>query len=218
MGAFLLAEASPAFQEGAIHVAVVDPCVGGSRRAIVIKTRRASYVGPDNGLLLPAALPEPLRVFEITNRSMMRREISMTFHGRDIFAPVAAHLACGQLPEECGPEITDYVKSPYGEPVFDRKTVACEILHVDRFGNIVTNLSQNSLSQHNISLRDKIVLSVGSRRFSTRIVGTFSDLRDGEVGALFGSHGFLEVAAREKSAAEKLRVTRGIPVRIHLSE
>jgi len=219
MGAFLLAEASPAFQEGAIHVAVVDPGVGSSRRAIVVKTRRAAYVGPDNGLLLPAALAEGiLRVFEITNRSMMRREVSLTFHGRDIFAPVAAHLAFGQLTEECGPEVTDYVKSPYGNAVFERKTVICEILHVDRFGNIVTNLSQNSLSQHNITLAEKLILSVGNRRFSTRVVGTFSDLREGEVGALFGSHGFLEVAAREKSAAEKLRVNPGIPVRIRLSD
>ncbi|MGA2784179.1 MAG: S-adenosyl-l-methionine hydroxide adenosyltransferase family protein [Candidatus Bathyarchaeia archaeon] len=218
MGAFLLAEAAPAFQEGAVHVAVVDPGVGGSRRAIVIKTRRAAYVGPDNGLLLPAALSDGLLgVFEITNRSMMRREISLTFHGRDIFAPAAAHLASGRLPEEFGPEITEYVKSPYSEPVFERNAVICEILHVDRFGNIVTNLSQNSLSQHNNNLTDKIILSVGSRKFSARIVGTFSDLREGEIGALFGSHGFLEVAAREKSAAEKLRVNRGIPVHIHLS-
>jgi hypothetical protein len=218
MGAFLMTEASPAFQEGTIHVGVVDPGVGGSRRPIVVKTRRGTYVGPDNGLLIPAAQASGiLKVFEITNRSMMQPTISQTFHGRDIFAPTAAHLACGQMPEECGPEIVDYVKSPYGEPVLDGRTVRCEILHVDRFGNIVTNLQKDSLSKHNVGLGEKVVLSVGSRRFSTRIVGTFSELHEGEIGAVFGSHGFLEIVAREKSAAEKLRVNRGIAVKLHLA-
>jgi hypothetical protein len=218
MGAFLLAEAAPSFPECSVHVAVVDPGVGGSRRAIVIKTRRSIYVGPDNGLLIPAAQSDGLlAVFEITNRSMMRRDISPTFHGRDIFAPAAAHLACGQSPEACGPEIADYTKSPYREPIMKGKTVSCEILHVDRFGNIATNLQQKMLSRYDFDLGERIVLSVGSRKFSARLVRTFSDLREGEVGALFGSHGFLEIVSREKSASEKLRVTRGIVVRMHLA-
>lgn len=217
MGAFLLAEAVPVFPKGSVHVAVVDPGVGGSRRGIVIKTSKAAYVGPDNGLLIPAALSEGnLKVYNITNRSMMRVEVSMTFHGRDIFAPVAAYLASGRPPEECGPEISDYQKSPYREPVFESEFVNCEILHVDRFGNVVTNLLQKPLADHDVKLTNEIVMTVGSRRFSARLVSTFSDLRDGEIGALFGSHGFLEVAAREKSAAERLQVKPGISIRIQL--
>jgi hypothetical protein len=148
---------------------------------------------------------------------MMQKKVSSTFHGRDIFAPTAAHLACGSLPETCGPEIADYVKSPYGEPIVDGKMINCEILHVDRFGNIVTNLQQSLLSEHDINLPDTIVLSVGSRKFSARLVRTFIDLREGEVGALFGSHGFLEIVSRMESAAEKLQVSRRIVVRIHLA-
>jgi len=218
MGAFLLFEAAPYFPKGTVHVAVVDPGVGGSRRAIAIRTRRGIYVGPDNGLLIPAAQSDGVMdVFELTNRLMMGSEVSSTFHGRDIFAPAAAHLACGQLPEDCGPRITDYVTSPYGDPVFGKGMVTCEVLHVDRFGNVITNLRQAHPSEQGIVLGDKILFYVGRRRFSSRLVRTFSDLREGEVGAIFGSHGFLEIVAREKSAAEKLRLKRGAVVRLHLT-
>lgn len=94
LGSFLLAGAAPYFPAGTVHVGVVDPGVGSSRRAIVVETARAVYVGPDNGLLVPAAQREGiLHVYELTNRSLMREEVSATFHGRDVFAPAAAHLA-----------------------------------------------------------------------------------------------------------------------------
>ena len=93
MGAFLLAEAVRSFPPGTVHVAVVDPGVGSSRRGIVVKTKRSTYVGPDNGLLIPSATMEGIvDVFEISNRSMMRCEVSSTFHGRDVFAPVGPVL------------------------------------------------------------------------------------------------------------------------------
>ena len=122
MGAFLLAEAARSFPSGTVHVAVVDPGVGSSRRGIVVKTKRGTYVGPDNGLLIPSANMDGIvGVFEISNRSMMGREVSSTFHGRDVFAPVAAHIACGHLPEECGPSISDYTPSPFRDPVLEEK-------------------------------------------------------------------------------------------------
>jgi len=215
MGAFLLAEAVPAFQDGAVHVGVVDPGVGGGRRAIVVKAKRGLFVGPDNGLLIPAANASGIvKVFEISNGSMMRSTVSRTFHGRDVFAPVAGHLASGRLPEECGPEVFEYVKSPYAEPAFDGKAVRAEVLHVDRFGNLVTNLQEGFLTEHGVSLPGKITLSVGSRKFSARVAGTFTDLRTGEIGVIVGSHGFLEIVARESSAAEKLRVNRAVAVRL----
>ena len=215
MGAFLLAEAAPSFPSGTVHVAVVDPGVGGDRRPIVVETKRSTYVGPDNGLLIPAAIMEGiLRVFQITNQSMIGREISSTFHGRDLFAPVAARIACGHRPEECGPSISDYLPSPFQEPVIDGKRATCEILHVDRFGNLATSLTQAHLKQLHMEIGQKIILSTGRRRIPARIVRTFSDLHDNEVGLMAGSHGFLEVACRESNAAKKLRIRRGRVVHV----
>lgn len=215
MGAFLLAEAARSFPPGAVHVAVVDPGVGSSRRGIVVKTKRSTYVGPDNGLLIPSATMEGIvGVFEISNRSMMERDVSSTFHGRDVFAPVAAHIACGHLPEECGPSISDYVPSPFHDPVLEGKSTICEILHIDRFGNLATNLTQDHLKNWHIRVGDKVTLLTGRRRIRAKFVRTFSDLRRHEVGLMLGSHGFLEIACRESNAAKRLRIRRGRVVRV----
>ena len=212
MGAFLLNRATEYFPDGAIHVGVVDPGVGSDRRGIAVETERAVFVGPDNGLMIPAARTQKiLHVYELTNRSLMRKEISATFHGRDIFAPVAAHLANGKLPNQCGSELREYVDSPFPSAKIEGKYWISKVVHVDGFGNIVTNLSRDMLKD---SLSEKISLYVGNRQFSVRFVKTYSDLRVGEVGALFGSHGFLELACREKSAAARLRVDRGVSVRL----
>jgi len=215
MGAFLLTEAAPSFPPGTIHVAVVDPGVGGGRRPIVIKTKRGTYVGPDNGLLIPSATTEGIvGVFEISNKSMIGREVSSTFHGRDVFAPVAARIACGHRPEDCGPRIRDLVPSPFHDPALDEKGVTCEILHIDRFGNLATNLTQAHLKHLHTGIGQTVTLSTGRRRINARIVRTFSDLRRNEVGLMLGSHGFLEVTYRESDAAKRLRIRRGNVVRV----
>jgi len=215
MGAFLLAEAARSFPPGTVHVAVVDPGVGSSRRGIVVKTKRSTYVGPDNGLLIPSATMEGIvDVFEISNRSMMRCEVSSTFHGRDVFAPVAARIACGHLPEECGPSILDYVPSPFHDPILEGESTTCEILHIDRFGNLATNLTQDHLKDWHTRVGNKVTLSMGRRRIHARIVRTFSDLHRNEVGLMLGSHGFLEIACRESNAAKRLKIRRGRVVRV----
>ena len=214
LGAFLLAGAASYFPSGTIHVGVVDPGVGSSRRAIVVQSRRAIYVGPDNGLLVPAAQRERiLHVYELTNRSFMRDEISTTFHGRDIFAPTAAHLACGKMPKECGPEISDYVRPSYSQPTFDGKTITCEVFHIDGFGNIVTNVS-NHIEKLELRFGDKVSLKFKKKRIPARFVRTYSDLKRKEFGILFGSHGFLEIASREASAASRVRVRIGSVVHV----
>jgi len=215
MGAFLLAEAAPFFPDGTVHVGVVDPGVGGTRRPVVIETRRAIFVGPDNGLLVPAAESSGLlEVHEITNRSMMLPEISSTFHGRDIFAPTAAHLACGEHPEDCGSKITDYVRSPYRKSTVEGRTAVCEVLHVDGFGNIVTNLTRSHLNRLHLTEGSKVTLTIRGRRLKMRITGTFADLREEEIGLILGSHGFLEIVCREANAGKRLRIKRGTIVRV----
>ena len=215
MGAFLLASAAPSFPAGSVHVAVVDPGVGSERRPIVIEARRNLYVGPDNGLLIPAAEAEGiLKVFEVANHKLMRSDVSATFHGRDIFAPVAAHLACGVQSRECGPEISHYVKPPYTQPTLDGRKAFCEVFHIDGFGNIITNLRSTHISKWNLSADQKFRISLGNRRISARCVRTYSDLKKNEFGFLTGSHGFVEIACREENAAKRIRAKTGIAVRI----
>lgn len=216
MGAFVLASAVPYFPAGTIHIGVVDPGVGSRRRPLIFETGRGLLVGPDNGLLVPAAQAEGLiHVFEISNRAIMRDEISATFHGRDVFAPTAAHLASGLSPSECGPEVADYMIPPFAQPIFNGKSITCEILHVDGFGNIVTNVSRQLFSQTSLKQGQEVSLSIGKRKFSARVVKTYSDLASNEIGVLMGSHGFLEVACREKSAAKRLRAKRTSVLRVY---
>lgn len=212
MGAYLLARAAASFPAGAVHVAIVDPGVGGSRRPIVIETARSMFVGPDNGLLVPAAQAEGiLHVYHVTNRSIISRQVSATFHGRDIFAPVAAHLACGTRAMECGVEITDFLKPSYAEPKINGKRVLCEVFHVDGFGNIVTNV-RSIQAPFNLRANRKVKISLGNKQFFARHVNTYSDLKKDEYGLLVGSHGFLEIACKEKSAAKRVRARTGMTV------
>lgn len=214
MGSFLLASASPSFPVDTVHLAVVDPGVGSARRPILVQTKRSMYVGPDNGLLIPAAQAERiLHVYEIQNRSLMRDEVSATFHGRDIFAPVAAHLACGSPPSETGAEISDCVMGSFTQPKTDGKNMICDVFHVDGFGNIITNARRTQLSQLKIEPGEKVRILLGKKRFSARYVKTYSDLEKNEYGLLVGSHGFLEVACREGSAARRVGARTGIYVR-----
>lgn len=216
MGAFLLASSTAAFPDGSVFVAVVDPGVGGERRPIVIETSRSYYVGPDNGILVPAAQWEGIRcVFKITERSLMRPDISATFHGRDIFAPVAAHIACGVSPQNCGPRITDYVNPSYSQAKVDNAGATCEVFHVDRFGNVITNLRNAQFSALKLTQKQRIRLTLGKNRMLARYVRTYSDLKaKSELGLLEGSHGFVEIAFRESDAAKRIRVKTGMPVRI----
>jgi S-adenosylmethionine hydrolase len=215
MGSLLLASATPYFPKGTVHCAVVDPGVGGERRPIVIETEGSVFVGPDNGLLIPAAERAGItQVYELTNHSLMRPEISATFHGRDVFAPAAAQLACGTPPRECGPPIYDYAKPSFVLPAFNGKSATGEVLHVDDFGNIVTNMPQEFLAKLGMNLREILQVNIGKRRFLARYVRAYSDLAGVEVGILTGSHGFLEIARRNMNASKKLKIKAGATVEI----
>jgi len=213
MGSFLLACAAPNFPAGTVHVAVVDPGVGSERRPILVEGRRSFFVGPDNGLLIPAARSDGiLHVYELTNRALMSPRVSATFHGRDIFAPVAAHVACGTAPKDCGRQISDYVKAAFSEPTIETGRVIAEVIHVDSFGNIVTNLKREHIK--NVAFGERIALSVGHHKISARYIGSYSDLRGRELGFLVGSHGYVEIACREGNAAKRVGARSGVGVRV----
>jgi len=213
MGAFLLASATPYFPTGTVHLAVVDPGVGGERRPIVVETNRSLLVGPDNGLLIPAAKREGIRrVYHLTNASLMLDRISSTFHGRDIFAPVAAHLACGTPPRESGAELTDYVQLSFGEPELAPRGATCKIIHIDHFGNVITNLSQQNFEKLKTSTR--FIVVIRRKRFSARLVKSYSKIGEKEFGLIIGSHGFLEVASRQTSTNIRFGAKVGDTIRI----
>lgn len=208
--AFTLLAAYSSFPSGTIHVAVVDPGVGSARRAIVVKAGGQFYVGPDNGIfsyICERGLEAT--VFELTNKTYFRSKIGSTFHGRDVFAPVAAALSTGVEPSELGKQITNPVPL---EPLEPKKlkngSVKARIIHIDRFGNCVTNLTPRELTAEMIA--DGAYLVVNDTRVkSFRNFFSEQSERRREVFGIWGSAGFLELAAQDKSAAKILKVKRG---------
>lgn len=220
--AFVLGTAYHFFPQGTIHVVIVDPGVGSRRRAIILKTPSAYFVAPDNGVLsyvlAPASVtsysPElgerelspELQAIAITNRRFWRHPISSTFHGRDIFAPVAASLSLGIPVHEFGDAVHSLLAFFPPRPSIDAAgAIIGHIIHIDRFGNLITDVSGNDLPQGDILIE---VCHHGIRGLSP------SYAEGGEVLALIGSDGNLEIAAKNKSAAEMLKAKIGDEVRI----
>jgi S-adenosylmethionine hydrolase len=209
-GALALAQSYPYFPAGTIHLVVVDPGVGSERRAIVLSTGAAHFVGPDNGVFELVYQREPgFEVRHITSKEYLRSSVSQTFHGRDIFAPVAGWLSTGVAAEKLGPVVPDYVRLqvPRPEPT-SAGQVRGTVLRIDKFGNLITNLTAEHLPA-----RESFLLLVGGRRV-TRLVTSYSAGVPGETFAILGSAGFLEIAARQASAAELLQVSRGSEVNL----
>ena len=204
-GALVLRHAVPWFPPGTIHLAVVDPGVGGPRRPLCVETARARFVGPDNGLLsLAAPVAEVRRIVHLTDAGFFLPSPSTTFHGRDVFAPVAAALATGTTPAALGTEVPDMVRLELPAPAVEAGRIAGEVIYVDGFGNLVTNLSGDMVDQLG---RADAVLSVGSTRIRA-VSTTYGAVAPGEPVAVVGSWGLVEVAVRDGSA----RVTLGADV------
>jgi len=210
MGAFVLASAAPYFPDGTVHVAVVDPGVGTSRRPIVVESSRCFFVGPDNGVLMLAALKEGLRhVYAIENTQYMLPRISKTFHGRDVFAPTAAYLAKGLAAPEFGSEIKDYVVPTFSKPCLKDNAISGEILHIDDFGNIITNITLDFLDKVNVCESQFITVEIAKEAARLKFCSAYGDVSRNEALVLVGSHDFLEVSVNQGSAAERFRAKRG---------
>jgi len=217
MGAFVLASAAPYFPKGTIHAAVVDPGVGTKRRAILVETRKAFYVGPDNGLLMLAAQKQGIsHVYNIANPRYMLSKVSKTFHGRDIFAPVAAHLAKGCLPSGFGPEIRDYVVPRFAKPRLTRKALLGEVLHVDDFGNVITNISVEDFRKTGIEEGSMLRLGLKGRVSRLRLCSAYGEAQVGKPLAVIGSHDFLEVSVNQGDASKRFGARVGDAVAVLL--
>ncbi|MBI4638873.1 MAG: SAM-dependent chlorinase/fluorinase [Candidatus Rokubacteria bacterium] len=205
-GALALEAAAPFFPQGTIHVAVVDPEVGTARRGIALASGGHVFIAPDNGLLTPFLARDGWRAWELRAAEYRLPEVSRTFHGRDIFAPAAAHVARGVELHRLGPAVRDPVRLAWPGTHHVRGGLAGAVLHVDRFGNLVTSIDADAVE----SLGPRVTIRIAGR--SLPLVGTYADLPPGRAGALLGSRNRLEVAVREGSAAAQLRARRGTPV------
>jgi len=213
-GAFTLLAASSSFPAGTIHVAVVDPGVGSARRAILVKTREGYFVGPDNGIFSyvcersehEGATPE---LYHLDNEKYFRQPVSQTFHGRDVFAPVAAALSMGVEPQRLGTEISEIVRlGPLRTTTSRDGRLMARIIHIDRFGNCVTNITQNDLTAKMIAGGATLAVKGKTVKSFRKYFGEQSRGNEKLFG-IWGSAGFLEIAAANASAAKLLKVHRG---------
>ncbi len=201
-GAFVLSQFWEYFPAGTTHVGVVDPGVGSSRKWLIIETETCFFVGPDNGLFSLACKEQKVKKIIAIDESKLKKfskDISATFHGRDIFAPVAALLDNGHKPEEFG-KVANVMKN--------LEMGKNRILYIDSFGNIITSISKE------FSLNGRIKLKHKNKILTAKSVKTFSDGKKGELLFLKGSHGFFEIDVREENAAEKLKAKVGDRIEI----
>ena len=222
-GAFLLGTSWRSFPPRTIHVAVVDPGVGSDRKALLVQGPEHAFLAPDNGLLsfvLPeeevatvpfkphvGPVPAGFSAYTLTNPKYWRHPVSATFHGRDIFAPVAAHLSLGVPPEELGEPVDTLMRLALPVAQWQDGVLVGFVLHIDRFGNVVTNVPDALLRQEGQTL----TIEIGGRT----IEGLSATYSAGEgLAALIGSHGNLEVAVRDGSAAQLLGTKVGDEVRV----
>ncbi len=215
MASFMLYSAAQYFPEGTVHLAVVDPEVGTIRRPILIESNKSFFVGPDNGILMLAAKSLGMEhVYQLTNPKFMMPIVSGTFHGRDIFAPVAAHLDCGVQPSAFGPEIKDPVQPEFTPTKKEANSVYGEVLHIDSFGNVITNITSQNLDSNIIETMTVEFLEV---TLKVPFGKTYAQVKNFLPIAIIGSHGFLEIALNQGNAAEKFHVKAGDKIVVRAS-
>ncbi len=214
-GALTIAQAYRFFPPGTVHVVVVDPGVGGDRKPILVETDDYVFVAPDNGVLSLVESREPkFSVRHIMAERYFLQPVSQTFHGRDIFAPVAGWLSKGVAPAEFGPEIPDYVRLrlPAVEHVGD-DSLRGVVLKVDKFGNLITNIGERDAPALFAAVPPAFRLLLAGQTI-TRMCRSYAEGGEGELVAIVGSSGYLEVAVRQASAAERLRARAGTAVEL----
>ena len=216
-GALALAQAYSYFPPRTVHLVVVDPGVGSARRPIIASSEEQNFVAPDNGVLsLMYAREERLSVRHITSEHYFLQPLSNTFHGRDIFAPVAAYLAKGVDHAKFGEEITDFVRfnAPRPKPT-DANTIRGVVLRVDRFGNLITNFTPQDAPALFQQTPPAFKIVVGKREIST-MRSNYAEGGPGDVFGILGSMGYLEIVANRGSAAQLVGSGKGTEVQLIL--
>ena len=213
-GGFVLANIVDAFPAGTVHLAVVDPGVGTDRRLIAVASAGQWFVLPDNGLItgvIRSRLPDEVRA--ITSPTIRRAVVSSTFHGRDLLAPAAAHLAIGLSPEELGPKLERFITLRNFEPTREDRGAVGEVIFKDTFGNLITNIHTDHLG---LTPAESWEIEIAGERI-VGIMGTYGERSPGQLIALIGSSGWLEVAVVNGDAARLLSAGAGTTVRIRMT-
>jgi S-adenosylmethionine hydrolase len=219
-GALVLANTLPYMPTG-VHLAVVDPGVGSQRRALALRSGDGRFfIGPDNGLLLPAAerLGGIIAAHELTNPEFALPSVSRTFHGRDLFGPAAAHVALGVTLDRLGPPLDPdaLVRVEFPEPELDPRAIRATVLDVDRFGNLQLNLTRDHRQRGGAIAGTQVELEYLGERYYAVVARTFADARPGELILYEDSYRWISVAISEGSAGELLLLAPGDELVIHL--
>jgi S-adenosylmethionine hydrolase len=202
------------FPPGTVHAAVVDPGVGSERRILAAEVAGQVLMAPDNGLLTMAlAQSPPSRVVNVTNADYFHHPVSMTFHGRDVFAPVAAHLTLGVDLGEMGAEVQDYERLEAATASVSKLAIDGQVIHVDRFGNLVTNITRSDIAAFHGEEHTALRVHIAAEEIAG-VSRTYAEVGLGELLAVVGSTGLLEISANRGSAADVLGVGRRAQVRV----
>ena len=212
-GALVLANTVPYMPEG-VHLAVVDPGVGSGRRCLALRDAGGRlYIGPDNGLLVPAAekLGGIAQAWELTNAAYMLESVSRTFHGRDVFAPAAAHLSKGLAPEELGPSVEppSLIRLELPKPEVGEARIRATVLYIDRFGNVQLNLSRADVKRAGIVPGTRLELDLGVDRYYATAARAFADARAGDIILYENAYENIAVAITDGNAAEMFSIRPG---------
>lgn len=210
-GAWVVRNAAMHFPPGTVHLVVVDPGVGTDRNPVVIRIKDQFFVGPDNGIFSLIADEFDYQAWKLTRSSFWEKSPSNTFHGRDIFSPVAAHLAGGTPPEEMGELVDELVTYRWAVPISDKDGIQGWIIHIDRFGNLVSNISGELIREAIGDSRFRIYVG---NTILNRVEKAYGSVTEGEPVAYIGSSGNLEIAINKGNAREMLGVQKGAQISI----
>lgn len=214
-GAFIISNSYKYFPKMTIHLVIVDPGVGTSRRPILVKSDGHYFIGPDNGVLsLVVDGDSSAVIYEITEERYFLRSAGNTFHGRDVFAPVAGWLSKGCEPDNFGHKISDHIRIDIRRPFYDNGVLKGEIIYIDRFGNLFTNISSSDIAdrRHSVS-ESKVKIRFSECEISLR--KCYAEAAFGEMAAVINSFGLLELYSFMGSAAEKLNARKGDAVSLY---
>lgn len=210
--AWIMKQSVYLFPEGTVHLAIVDPGVGTDRKPVAFRHRGHYFVGPDNGMFALVTDNEPVDCVELRNQEYwLTSTPSSTFHGRDIFASVAAHLSTGVDLHVLGPAVPSLQVSHWAIPASDRHGIQGWVVHIDRFGNLMTNISARLVAD--FGPNDELRIYVGTQ-IVRGLVNTYGSVAEGDVAALIGSTGTLEIAVNKGNAAQLLGVFQGAAISV----
>jgi S-adenosylmethionine hydrolase len=214
-GSWILHNSAMLFPSGTVHTVVVDPGVGTDRKPIALKIDDQYFVGPDNGIFSLLTAEKDFKAVRLSNVKYWRSNPSNTFHGRDIFAPVAAHLSQGVELEELGESLDDLVTYRWSVPIADKDGLEGMVIHIDKFGNLITNLPASLIED---VIEDKSVKIYVGNTILDEIVTTFGSVTEGEPAAYIGSSGMLEIGINKGNAEKMLGVQKGAQISLILQK